>query len=149
MDFKELERIIKIFEASSLSELEIEDKGTRFKLVKPVRQGMEHKDLPSLLREKEKMEKKEEKKEEEEKERKQTFIRSPLVGTFYRAPSPEDEPFVEVGNKVAKGQTLCVIEAMKVMNEITSETEGSIKEILVENGQPVEYDQELFLIEEK
>jgi acetyl-CoA carboxylase biotin carboxyl carrier protein len=72
-----------------------------------------------------------------------------LVGTFYRAPSPEDEPFVEVEDKVIKGQTLCIIEAMKVMNEITSETEGMIKKILVENGQPVEYDQELFLIEEQ
>ncbi|MEA3485980.1 MAG: acetyl-CoA carboxylase biotin carboxyl carrier protein [Candidatus Aerophobetes bacterium] len=149
MDFKELERIIKMFETSSLSELEIEDKGVRFKLVKPARQGMKRDDLPPLLREKETIEKKKEKKEEKKKERKQTFVRSPLVGTFYRAPSPEDEPFVEVEDKLVKGQTLCIIEAMKVMNEITSETEGKIKKVLVENGQPVEYNQELFLIEEE
>ncbi|MCD6082956.1 acetyl-CoA carboxylase biotin carboxyl carrier protein, partial [Candidatus Aerophobetes bacterium] len=76
-------------------------------------------------------------------------VRSPLVGTFYRAPSPEEEPFVEVGDEVTEGQTLCIIEAMKVMNEITSEVSGKVKKILVENGQPVEYDQELFLIERK
>jgi acetyl-CoA carboxylase biotin carboxyl carrier protein len=69
------------------------------------------------------------------------------VGTFYRAPSPEEKPYVEVGDEVVVGQGLCVIEAMKVMNEITSEAEGRIKEILVKNGHPVEYDQELFLIE--
>ncbi|MCK4617631.1 acetyl-CoA carboxylase biotin carboxyl carrier protein, partial [Candidatus Aerophobetes bacterium] len=74
-------------------------------------------------------------------------VRSPLVGTFYRAPSPEEKPYVEVGDEVVVGQGLCVIEAMKVMNEITSEAEGRIKEILVKNGHPVEYDQELFLIE--
>ncbi|RLE08247.1 acetyl-CoA carboxylase biotin carboxyl carrier protein [Candidatus Aerophobetes bacterium] len=144
MDLEELERIIKIFETSSLSELEIEDKGTRFKLVKRVRQRMSRESVSPPLKEKETI-----KRREEKREKKQTFVRSPLVGTFYRASSPEDKPFVEVGDRVLKGQTLCIIEAMKVMNEITSEKEGRIKKILVENGQPVEYDQELFLIEEE
>ncbi len=75
-------------------------------------------------------------------------VRSPLVGTFYRSSSPDEEPFVEVGDEVKTGETLCVIEAMKVMNEITSELEGKVREILVGNEQPVEYDQQLFLIEE-
>ena len=74
-------------------------------------------------------------------------LKSPMVGTFYRAPSPGAPAFVEVGQAVSKGQTLCIIEAMKLLNEIESDVSGSIKAILVENGQPVEYGQPLFLIE--
>ncbi|STZ75378.1 acetyl-CoA carboxylase biotin carboxyl carrier protein [Bergeriella denitrificans] len=73
--------------------------------------------------------------------------KSPMVGTFYRAPSPNAAAFVEVGQSVKAGDTLCIIEAMKLMNEIEAETSGVIKEILVENGQPVEYGEPLFIIE--
>ncbi len=75
------------------------------------------------------------------------YVKSPLVGTFYRAPSPESPPFVEVGSKIKKGDVLCIVEAMKVMNEIKSEVEGTVKEILVENATPVEFGQVLFVIE--
>ncbi len=74
-------------------------------------------------------------------------LTSPIVGIFHRAPSPEAEPFVEVGSRVKKGQVLCIVEAMKLMNEIESDTDGTIAKILVENGQPVEYGEPLFLIE--
>jgi acetyl-CoA carboxylase biotin carboxyl carrier protein len=74
-------------------------------------------------------------------------LKSPMVGTFYRAPSPGAPSFIEVGQSVTKGQTLCIIEAMKLLNEIESDVAGTIKAILVENGQPVEYGQPLFLIE--
>ena len=74
-------------------------------------------------------------------------VKSPMVGTFYRAPSPGAKAFVEVGQSVHNGQTLCIIEAMKILNQIESDTSGTIKEILVENGQPVEYNQPLFVIE--
>lgn len=74
-------------------------------------------------------------------------LKSPVVGTFYRAPAPDAEPYVEVGSIVKKGQILCVIEAMKLMNEIESEWDGKIVEILVENAQSVEYGAPLFLIE--
>ena len=74
-------------------------------------------------------------------------LKSPMVGTFYRAPSPGAPAFVEVGQAVTKGQTLCIIEAMKLLNEIESDVSGTIKSVLVENGQPVEYGQPLFLIE--
>ena len=74
-------------------------------------------------------------------------LKSPMVGTFYRAPSPGAPSFVEVGQSVSKGQTLCIIEAMKLLNEIESDVAGRVKAILVENGQPVEYGQPLFLIE--
>jgi acetyl-CoA carboxylase biotin carboxyl carrier protein len=74
-------------------------------------------------------------------------LKSPMVGTFYRSPSPGAPSFVEVGQSVAKGQTLCIIEAMKLLNEIESDKAGVVKAILVENGQPVEYGQPLFVIE--
>jgi acetyl-CoA carboxylase biotin carboxyl carrier protein len=74
-------------------------------------------------------------------------LKSPMVGTFYRAPSPGAPSFAEVGQSVTKGQTVCIIEAMKLLNEIESDVSGTIKAILVENGQPVEYGQPLFLIE--
>jgi acetyl-CoA carboxylase biotin carboxyl carrier protein len=74
-------------------------------------------------------------------------VKSPMVGTFYRAPSPDAEPFVEVGDTVKAGQTICIIEAMKLMNEIEADQDGVIKAILVENGQPVEYGEPLIVIE--
>jgi len=73
-------------------------------------------------------------------------VKSPMVGTFYRAPSPDAKPFVEVGGVVKEGETICVIEAMKLMNEIEADASGTIKAILVENGQPVEYGQALFIL---
>ena len=74
-------------------------------------------------------------------------VKSPMVGTLYRAPNPEADPFVTVGSTVKVGDTLCIIEAMKLMNEIESEFAGTVVEILVENGQPIEYGQPLFVIE--
>lgn len=75
------------------------------------------------------------------------IVKSPMVGTFYRAPSPTAAPFVEVGSKVKPGDRLCIIEAMKLMNEIEADASGVIKAILVENGEPVEYGQPLFVID--
>ncbi len=73
-------------------------------------------------------------------------ITSPIVGTFYRAPSPEADPFAEVGQKVSKGKILCIIESMKLMNEIESDVEGEIVEVFPRSGQPVEYGEKLFAI---
>jgi acetyl-CoA carboxylase biotin carboxyl carrier protein len=75
-----------------------------------------------------------------------TLVKSPMVGTFYRSPSPGAAPFVEVGQAVKPGDTLCIIEAMKLLNEIEAEVAGEVKEVLVENGQAVEYGQPLFVI---
>ena len=77
-----------------------------------------------------------------------TYIKSPMVGTFYRAASPESKAFVELGSKVSENTVVCIIEAMKIMNEIQAETKGSIVEILVESGQPVEYGQRLFKLKQ-
>jgi len=73
-------------------------------------------------------------------------VKSPMVGTFYRSPSPTSDSFVEVGDEVQVGQTLCVIEAMKIMNQITADKAGTVKQILIENGAPIEYDEPLFII---
>lgn len=74
-------------------------------------------------------------------------VKSPMIGTFYRSSSPDKEPFVKVGDKVAKGSPLCIIEAMKLFNEIESEVAGTIVKVLVDNASPIEYDQPLFLID--
>ena len=77
-----------------------------------------------------------------------TYIKSPMVGTFYRSPSPESKSFVEKGAKIVENSVVCIIEAMKIMNEIQAETKGTILEILVENGQPVEYGQRLYKVKQ-
>jgi acetyl-CoA carboxylase biotin carboxyl carrier protein len=77
----------------------------------------------------------------------QLLVKSPMVGTFYRAPSPDASPFIEEGDPVKKGQPLCIIEAMKMMNEIEAEVSGKVMKILCENGQPVEYEQPLLILE--
>jgi len=74
------------------------------------------------------------------------MIKAPMVGTFYRAAAPDAKPFVEIGQSIKEGETICIIEAMKLMNEIEADASGSVVEILVENGQPVEYGQPLFVI---
>lgn len=76
-------------------------------------------------------------------------VTSPMVGTFYAAPSPDAPPYVQVGDRVEAGQTLCIVEAMKLMNEIKAETDGVIADILVDNAQPVEYGQVMILIDKK
>ena len=75
------------------------------------------------------------------------IVRSPMVGTFYRTPSPDAKAFVEVGQKVTAGETLCIVEAMKMMNQIEADKSGTVKAILVESGQPVEFDEPLVIIE--
>ncbi len=77
-----------------------------------------------------------------------TYIKSPMVGTFYRSPSPDTKPFLEVGSKVEETTIICIIEAMKIMNEIQAETKGTVLELLVDNGQPVEYGQRLFKLKQ-
>ena len=74
-------------------------------------------------------------------------VKSPMVGTFYRSASPGSAPFVEIGHSIKEGETLCIIEAMKILNQIEADKSGVIKQILIENAQPVEYDQALFIIE--
>ncbi|MEC7808855.1 MAG: acetyl-CoA carboxylase biotin carboxyl carrier protein [Pseudomonadota bacterium] len=83
----------------------------------------------------------------DEPEENLSFIQSPMVGTFYRSPAPGKPPFVEIGQRVKKGDTICIIEAMKMMNQVKSEFDGKIVDIKVENGQPVEFNESLVSIE--
>jgi len=146
MDIKKVEKFIQLLKKHSLHEIEIEEDGKRLRISsgsvgaftpaqglpptfsvanesKPEPQGSSV-DIPTDKQ-----------------------IRSPFVGTFYEASSPDAEPFVRPGQRVQKGDTLCIIEAMKIMNEIEAEKDGTIKEILVKNEQPLEFDQLIFVYE--
>jgi acetyl-CoA carboxylase biotin carboxyl carrier protein len=154
MNLKELKELIEMLKDTDISELEIERSGVKVRLRKggdvtfhPAMPRMEYPptaivapaitETPAPAAEK----------PVEPAKSNQIKVTSPIVGTFYRASSPDKAAYVEVGDVVKKGQVLCIIEAMKLMNEIESETAGKIVQLLVENGQPVEYGQPLFVIE--
>lgn len=142
MELEELKELLELLKETDITELQIEKNGTKIKIKRE--KILSSLEIPTpkhgVIPEKAIIE------TEEETQRLLT-ITSPIVGTFYRAPSPDANPFVEVGSKVTKGQVLCIIEAMKLMNEIESEVDGIVVRVLVENGQPVEYGEPLFLIE--
>lgn len=149
MNLKEIKEMINLMNENGLLELEIEREGMRIKLKRGSLEGgssmpiVEYTSLPhqpqGTASQKELA--------KEQISIKTTEIKSPMVGTFYRAPSPEAAPFVESGQEIEVGQVICIIEAMKLMNEIKSEIKGRLIEVLVENAEPVEFGQPLFLIE--
>ena len=142
MELEDLKNLIDLLKDTDISELQIEKEGTKV-TIKKRKTGTEQvpvQAVPGVQQEKIVIEK------EEEKEKFITVV-SPIVGTFYKSPSPDSPPFVEEGTRVKKGQVLCIIEAMKLMNEIESEFDGIIKKAIVENGHSVEYGEPLFLIE--
>ncbi len=141
MNLDEIKALIDLLKDTDISEIQIEKEGVKLKLRRE-----RHFPASFEIVEKAAGESKEPVAEKEDTSHLVT-VTSPIVGTFYRAPSPDAEPFVEVGSEVKKGQVLCIIEAMKLMNEIESEVDGVVVRILVENGQPVEYGEPLFLIE--
>lgn len=160
MDYKSIQELIKTMSDSNLTLLEVEAEGIKIKLEKKCEQVLIER-LPQLVpapaveapvKTQEVMVSTPQAASEEAIEKVQseklegTLITSPIVGTFYLAPSPEAEYFVKVGSKVKKGDTLCIIEAMKLMNEIEAEVDGEVIEILVKNEQMVEYGQPLFRI---
>ena len=145
MNLKELKEIIALFEEANISELDVERQGVKIRLKKGVTGEViqQHVVVPSQVSPLEKV------KEGEIKEENLVEIKSPMVGTYYTSPAPDADLFVREGEEIEKGQVICIIEAMKLMNEIKSEVDGRIKKILVENGQAVEFNQPLFLIEVK
>lgn len=156
MNLKELKEIIAIFEGADISELDLEREGMRIKL----RKGSppEFAPLPPSpekeVRERTSSATSEKVKEESlpdggrgQAEKVLVEIPSPMVGTFYRAPSSTAKPFVEEGDEIEEDQVICIIEAMKLMNEIKSEVKGRVVRILGENGHPVEFGQVLFMVE--
>ncbi len=145
MNLKELREIIAIFEDANISELDVERQGMKIRLKKGaggIEVSQSSVEIPSGTA----PPRSEPEKEQAEKH---TEIKSPMVGTFYRTPAPDAEPFVEEGDEIEKGQVICIIEAMKLMNEIKAEVKGHIKKILVENGQAVEFNQPIFVVEVK
>lgn len=156
MDLNYLKKLIKMLDASNLAELEIEEEGTKIRLSKPRPKIAANVSsipsipvpVPAVTSTTVPESVKEETKPEPPKEN-LIEIKSPMVGTFYKAPSPDAEPYVKTGDTIKPGTVVCIIEAMKLMNEIESEISGKVVKILAENGQAVEYDQPLFLIEKE
>ena len=149
MNVKEIKEMIILMNENNLSELEIEKEGMRIKLKKSAPSNAPE-GLPApIFIEREKVSPAEPRIPEitATPGKNKNEIKSPMVGTFYRAPSPEAPPFVQANQEIEPGQVICIIEAMKLMNEIKSEIKGKILEILVDNAEPVEFGQPLFLIE--
>ncbi|MBS1519270.1 MAG: acetyl-CoA carboxylase biotin carboxyl carrier protein [Bacteroidetes bacterium] len=160
LDLNYLKKLIKILDTSNIAEFEVEEEGTRLRLSKPkqkitaISQPADFSSMnfvpatvPAASAEKNESMVLEKSSDAPASSSKLVEVHSPMVGTFYRAPSPDAESYVSVGKSVSEGTVLCIIEAMKLMNEIESEVSGKIVKILVENAQPVEYNQPLFLIE--
>lgn len=147
---REIEELVEMLSQLQLNELEIEKKGVRIKVRREPapaspqlpaadsRPQAQQAPLPEPLQP-----------ATSQEQAQVVTVTSPIVGTFYRSPSPDADPYVEEGDAVKKGQVLCIVEAMKLMNEIESETDGLVVKILVESTTPVEYGQPLFLIDPK
>ena len=148
MNMKEIKEMINLMNENNLMELEVEKDGMRIRLKKTA-SGQDLYNGPIMV-ERERLPQNRTLESAESMERaagKTLEIKAPMVGTFYRAPSPDAPPYVEVGQMVEPGQVICVIEAMKLMNEIKSEIKGKVLEVLVDNSEPVEFGQSMFLIE--
>ncbi|MFC1666652.1 acetyl-CoA carboxylase biotin carboxyl carrier protein [Candidatus Omnitrophota bacterium] len=150
MNLKEIKELINLMNENDLTELEVEREGAKIRIRKSSSGKFEAvAEGPAMPRrvqtinvDQEALDKKEEKPEKD-----LVAIKAPMVGTFYRSPSPEAKPCVEIGQAIDVGDVVCIIEAMKLMNEIKSEVKGKIAEVLVENANPIEYGESLFMVE--
>lgn len=161
MDIAEIRRLVKLVEKHDIEELKIEENDFKISINKGKSPGVPQFQTPfitqpqtgSLNIDSFQHQHKEapihEVTTEKKKDENVLEVCAPMVGTFYRAPSPDLDPYVNIGDQVKSGQVLCIIEAMKLMNELEAEISGEIIEILVENGQPVEYNQPIFLIKKQ
>ncbi len=153
MDLNLIKKLVKIVDSTEITDLEIEEEGLRIKIAKKIRNSQfitqpqimaaSNPQTASAVSETNAEE------SEESKNKKSNLheIHSPIVGTFYRAPAPDADPYIQIGDTISAGSVLCIIEAMKLMNEIESDVSGKVVKVLTENGKPVEYNQPLFLIE--
>lgn len=153
MDLNLIKRLVKIVDTSGVTDLEIEENGMKVKIAKKIRSAQQTAQPQIFSNAVPVTEVTQETKKESPVEKPQEadssmhVINSPIVGTFYRSPAPDADAYVQVGDSVSTGSVLCIIEAMKLMNEIESDVDGKIVKILVENGKPVEYNQPLFMIQ--
>lgn len=150
MNLKEIKEMISLMNDNNLAELEVEKEGMRIRLRKMGSPASEFSGPVIIEREAQAKESRQEaaqKQQAQMQAEKVIEVKAPMVGTFYRSPSPGAPPYVEIGQTIEPGQVICIIEAMKLMNEIKAEVKGKILEILVENAEPVEFGQPMFLIE--
>lgn len=140
MNLKELKELIDIIKGTDISEIEMEKAGTRVRIKKGV-------DMPQIISRPDTLVSTTASPATVQSDDKRVIITSMIVGTFYRSSSPDAQPYVTVGDTVKKGQVLCLVEAMKLMNEIESDVDGKVVEVLVQDAQPVQYGQPLFVIE--
>jgi len=147
MNIKEIKEMIILMNENNLLELEVEKDGMRIRLKKESPNGNGETTSKIMATPQISVIQEPIAPQAPQQTSKTIEIKAPMVGTFYRSPSPESPPFIEVGQSVDVGQVICIIEAMKLMNEIKSETKGKIAEVLIENGHPIEFGQPLFLVE--
>ena len=147
MNYEDIKKLIEDMRNSKLTEINIDfPDGTRIGMKKDKEVQIIERTTSQIVQSQPVVEKTEKKQESETKEEQGNIVKSPMVGTFYLRPDPNSAPYVEVGKTVKKGDVLCIIEAMKLMNEIESEFDGTIAEILVKDGEMVEYGKPLFRI---
>lgn len=153
MDINLIKKLVKLVDDSGVTDLEVEQDGIRIKIAKKIRTAQAFTGSQfaaptsvSVQPSAEKLSGDDKAAATEEKQENLHEIRSPIVGTFYRAPAPDADSYVQVGDSISEGSVLCIVEAMKLMNEIESDVSGKIVKILVDNGKPVEYNQPLFLV---
>ncbi len=152
MNLKEIKEMIQLMNENNLAEFELENEGLKVRLKKSGSGVIEQTIVQEVSRPVQSAHRAETVAAKEEAKAQaatsaRTTIKSPMVGTFYAAPAPDAQPYVQLGSTVDNGQVICIIEAMKLMNEIKAEVRGKIVEILVHNGDPVEFGQALFLVE--
>ncbi|MDD5614324.1 MAG: acetyl-CoA carboxylase biotin carboxyl carrier protein [Candidatus Omnitrophica bacterium] len=141
MDLKKIKEIINLMNEEDLAEIEVEEEGKRIKLRKKEPNIL--KEVPNFTVQSPVVQNVQ---EAPKKDDGGIYINAPMIGTFYSAPAPDAEPYINTGQAVKIGDTICIIEAMKLMNEIKSEVKGRVVEVLAENGDPVDYGQPLFKI---
>jgi acetyl-CoA carboxylase biotin carboxyl carrier protein len=152
MDLRKIKKLMELLEESGIAEIEVKEGEESIKLsrntgspVAPVQQMIQQPMMPQPQVPHETSQT--QGKSDDSSNQNRNTVNSPMVGTFYASASPESKPFVTVGQSVKKGDTLCILEAMKMMNQVQAESNGKILEILVDNAEPVEFDQPLFVIE--
>lgn len=148
MDLQQIEELIEILKETEVSELKIEEDDIKIDIKRGFNNNVvKNQPVVNTQVSNESEEKNRQSKSNEEENKDREEIVAPMVGTFYRSPSPEAEPFVEIGDTVESGDVVCILEAMKLMNEIEAETKCKILDVLVEDGEAIEYGQPLFEIE--
>lgn len=148
MNIKKIQELIQLMADNDLSEIEIETEGTRIRLIKKPAGGVEYQMAQVMPAAREVLAASADAGQKPADEKSNLIeVKSPMVGTFYRSAAPDDSPYVQIGDMVRKGDVLCIVEAMKLMNEVKSEVDGKIASISVGNAEAVEFGQTIFLVE--